>query len=163
MKFSAFTAACGALVGCASTTSFAQQAQTDGQWRGLAGASYSATSGNSSSSNVQLNLDLARQTETDKITTGALINYGRSEVNGVKTTTSNKWALNGQYDYNLSEHLYVFGKLGLQGDKVIDLTLRRTLGTGLGYKIIKEPDTTFDVFGGRRPCSSSSAWSCTRP
>jgi putative salt-induced outer membrane protein len=146
MKFSILTA--GAIACCLSQAGFAQQAPADGQWRGLAGASFSAASGNSTSSNVRLNLDLARQTERDKITTGAQIDYGRSEVNGVKTTTSNKWDLNGQYDYNLSERLYVFGKLGLQGDKVIDLRLRRTLGTGLGYKLIKEPDTTFDLFGG---------------
>ena len=147
MKFSALAAVCAATV-CGGGASWAQPTQADGRWRGLAGASVSATSGNSSSSNVQLNLDMARQTDTDKLTTGALVDYGRSEVDGVRSTTSNKWSLNGQYDYNLSERLYVFGKLGLQGDRVIDLSLRRTLGTGLGYKVIKEADTTFDLFAG---------------
>jgi putative salt-induced outer membrane protein len=124
------------------------QTQADGKWRGLAGAAYSATSGNSSTSNLLLNLDMARQTERDKISASAMANRGSGKVDGVKTTTANKWGLNGQYDYNLSPHLYVFGKLGLESDKIIDLSLRRTLGTGLGYKVVNEPNTTFDVFAG---------------
>jgi putative salt-induced outer membrane protein len=135
------------LFGTASGSASAQT-QADGKWRGLAGASFSATSGNSSTSNLLLNLDMARHTERDKISASAMANRGSGKVDGVKTTTADKWGLNGQYDYNLSSQLYVFGKLGLEGDKIIDLSLRRTLGTGLGYKVINEPDTTFDVFAG---------------
>lgn len=124
------------------------QTQADGKWRGLAGASYSATSGNSSTQNLLLNLDMARQTEQDKISANAMANRGSGKVDGVKSTTADKWGLGGQYDYNLSPQLYVFGKLGLEGDKIIDLSQRRTLGTGLGHKVINEPNTTFDVFAG---------------
>jgi putative salt-induced outer membrane protein len=130
-------------IGCAMA-----QTQADGQWRGLAGASFSATSGNSTTNNILLNIDMARQTQMDKISTGAMINYGTGKVDGVKKTITHKWGLNGQYDYNLTPELYVFGKLGLEGDKIIDLSLRRTLGTGLGYKVINEPNNTFDVFAG---------------
>ncbi len=133
---------------CAGSAWAQVTTQADGKWRGLAGASFSSTSGNSSSNNLLLNIDMARKTEIDKISAGALANYGSSKVNGVKSTTSDKWGLNGQYDYNLTPQLFVFGKLGLEGDRVIDLTLRRTLGTGLGYKIINTPDNTFDVFAG---------------
>jgi putative salt-induced outer membrane protein len=122
--------------------------QADGKWRGLAGASLSSTSGNSSTNNLLLNVDMARQTEMDKINASAMANYGSSKVNGVKSTTTDKWGLNGQYDYNLAAHFFVFGKLGLESDKVVSLSLRRTLGTGLGYKVINEPNTTFDVFAG---------------
>lgn len=91
---------------------------------------------------------MARKTEMDKISVGAVANYGSSKVNGVKTTTADRWGLSGQYDYNLTSQLFVFGKLGLDADKVVNLSLRRTLSTGLGYKVINEPDTTFDVFAG---------------
>ena len=133
----------GSAIGHASA-----QTQADGKWRGLAGAAYSATSGNSSTSNLLLNLDMARQTERDKISASAMANRGSGKVDSVKKTTADKWSLGGQYDYNLSPQLYVFGKLGLEGDKIIELSLRRTLGTGLGYKVVNEPSTTFDVFAG---------------
>lgn len=132
----------------AAVCSASAQTQANGKWRGLAGASFSATSGNSSTQNLLLNLDMARQTEQDKISFNAMANRGSGKVDGVKTTTADKWGLGGQYDYNLSPQLYVFGKLGLEGDKIIDLSQRRTLGTGLGYKVINEPNTTFDVFAG---------------
>lgn len=124
------------------------QAKDDGQWRGLASASLSTTSGNSSTSAVLLNVDVASQTKADKTTLGAYTNYGSSKAAGVTNTTNNKWGLLGQYDYNISPQMFVFGKLGLEADKVTDLSLRRTLGGGVGYKVINDNTTTFDVFGG---------------
>jgi putative salt-induced outer membrane protein len=147
MKISSTLWSAGVLL-CAGTGCAWAQAQTDGQWRGLTGASFSATSGNSTTNNILLNIDMARQTQIDKISAGAMINYGTGKVDGVKKTITHKWGVNGQYDYNLTSQLYVFGKLGLEGDKIIDLSLRRTLGTGLGYKVINEPNNTLDVFAG---------------
>lgn len=136
------------LLFCSGISCAMAQTQADGQWRGLAGASFSATSGNSTTNNILLNIDMARKTEIDKISAGAMINYGTGKVDGVKKTITHKWGLNGQYDYNLLPELYVFGKLGLESDRIINLSLRRTLGTGLGYKVINEPNNTFDVFAG---------------
>jgi putative salt-induced outer membrane protein len=148
MKFSTLTTLVSAAVVCMGAGSAFAQAKTDGQWRGLAGASVSATSGNSSTNNVLLNVDMARLTAADKISTGGYINYGSSKAAGVTSTTNNKWGLNGQYDYNLSPRMYAFGKLALEGDKVVDLSLRRTVAGGMGYKVINEANTTFDIFGG---------------
>jgi putative salt-induced outer membrane protein len=92
---------------------------------------------------------MARATERDKITLGGMINYAKSEdAAGVSETTANKWAANGQYDYNLTQRIFVFGKLGLEADRLIDLKLRTSLAVGPGYHVIQTPDTTFDVFGG---------------
>jgi putative salt-induced outer membrane protein len=147
MKLSTIATVCTAIAFMSAGSAFAQ-AKTDGQWRGQAGASVSATSGNSDTQNVALNADMARLTNADKITVGGYIAYGSSTAAGVTSTNTNKWGLNGQYDYNLSPRMYAFGKLALEGDKVIDLTLRTTLGAGLGYKVISDATTTFDVFGG---------------
>lgn len=148
MKLFRFAALSAALA-CAFVAGGAwAQAKTDGQWRGLAGASVASTSGNSTTQNVLLNVDMARLTASDKISTGAFVNYGNSEINKVKNATNNKWGLFGQYDYNLTPRVYAFGKLGLDGDKLINLSLRRTVAAGLGYKVINEPRTTFDIFGG---------------
>jgi putative salt-induced outer membrane protein len=137
------------LVACLSLPlAAAAQTKTDGLWRGAAGAAAAVTSGNTSSSALSLNADLSRATTADKITLGGLINYARNETDGSDTTTANRWAGFGQYDFNLGPRVYAFGRLGLEGDQLIDLNLRTSLAGGLGYKIIDTKETTFNVFGG---------------
>lgn len=137
------------LFGAAVVPAAIAQVKADGQWRGLGGASLSVNSGNTDSRALLLNVDMARATERDKITLGGMVNYARSkDAAGVSQTTANKWAANGQYDYNLTPRVYVFGKLGLEADRLIDLSLRTSVASGAGYHLIQTPDTTFDVFGG---------------
>ena len=124
------------------------QVKADGLWRGTGGAALSITSGNTDTQALNLAVDLASATATDKITLGGGINYGKSKVAGVSTTTAKKWAGAGQYDYNLSPKMFVFGKLGLEGDELIDLNLRTTLAGGLGYKLVESKELNFTVFGG---------------
>ncbi len=130
-------------------TAYAQP-KTDGLWRGTAGAGLSITSGNTDTQAVNLAVDMASATATDKITLGGGINYGKSKVAGLTTTTANKWAGAGQYDYNLNPKMFVFGKLGLEGDNLqgVDLALRTSLAGGVGYKLIESKNLSFTVFGG---------------
>jgi putative salt-induced outer membrane protein len=137
-------AALSALVVCAAHA----EDKTDGQWRGTGAAALSATSGNTSTSALLLGADAYRATADDKISLGASINYARARIDGVQKTTANKWGLGGEYDYNLTPQLFAFGKLGLEGDKVIDLSRRVALAGGLGYKLINTPDNTFTLYGG---------------
>jgi putative salt-induced outer membrane protein len=130
-----------------SVGAFAEE-KLDGQWRGTAGAALSTTSGNSSTTAFNLNADTSRATTADKISLSAYANYGKNKVAGVSTTTANKWGGFGQYDYNLSERLFGFGRLGLEGDGVIDLDLRAAVAAGLGYKVFNGKDTQFTVYGG---------------
>ena len=138
------------LVACCLALPLAAQAQTktDGVWRGAAGAAAAVTSGNTSTSALSLNADLSRATTADKTTLGGLINYGKNKTGGQNTTTANKWAGFGQYDFNLSPRTYAFGRLGLEGDELIDLNLRTALAAGVGYKLIDTKETSFNVFGG---------------
>ncbi len=124
------------------------QVKTDGEWRGTGGLALSSTSGNSTSTALALNADMLRATAQDKITLGASSNYARSKANGTTSTTSNKWASFGQYDYNLSTNVYAFGKLGAEGDALTELTLRTTLAGGLGVKLVDSQTMSFNVFGG---------------
>jgi putative salt-induced outer membrane protein len=135
-----------AVVLCATAAS--AQVKTDGQWRGVGGAALSATSGNTSSTSFALNADMQRATTSDKIAFGAAANYARGKVDGQNKTTADRWSGYGQYDYNLSSALFVFGKLALEGDKLTDLSLRSTVAAGVGYKIIDTKETAFSVFGG---------------
>ena len=136
-----------ALAGLASGATSAQ-VKTDGEWRGVGGAALAMTSGNSTSSAVSINAEMVRATTDDKMTLGASANYARSKSAGVTSTTANKWSAAGQYDTNLSQRVFAFGKLGLEGDEIINLTLRSTLAAGLGYKVIDSAEASLNVFGG---------------
>jgi putative salt-induced outer membrane protein len=121
---------------------------TDGQWRGVAGASAAITSGNSSSQSALVNVDVARATTTDKTSVAGFVNEGKSTVKGVTTTSAGKWGLGGQYDYNLSPDWFGFGKLGFDHDRVADISLRTMAGAGAGYHVVRTKADSFDVFGG---------------
>lgn len=141
------TLACYAFT-CLAAGGALAQAKPDGQWRGNGGAALALNSGNTTSTNLQLNAAAAKATAEDKITLGSVINYAKSKVNGADVTTAEKWAATGQYDFNLSPRTYAFGKLGLEGDKLTALSLRTGVSGGLGFKVINTDATTFDLLGG---------------
>ena len=124
------------------------QIKTDGLWRGSGGLALSVTSGNNRSNSLQFNADAQRATTADRITLGAAANYASNRNSGTRETTSNKWGAFGQYDFNLTPRLFAFGRLGLDGDQLIDLNVRAALAGGLGYKLIDTPQTSFELFGG---------------
>jgi putative salt-induced outer membrane protein len=136
------------LASLATLTAAHAQQKTDGLWRGTGGAGLSVTSGNTDTQSLNMAVDMASATATDKITLGGGINYGKSKAGGASTTTANNWGANGQYDYNLSPQIFVFGKLGLESNKIVDLSLRATLAGGVGYKVIDTKELAFNVFGG---------------
>jgi putative salt-induced outer membrane protein len=122
--------------------------KTDGLWRGAGGAALSATSGNTSTTSLLLSADAIKATAADKVTLGAAINYARNKTDGTSQTTSNKWGAFGQYDLNLSPKVFAFGRLALDGDRLVDLTLRAAVNGGLGYKLINDKSTTWDLLAG---------------
>lgn len=137
-----------AALGCAMSLCALADVKTDGQWRGNGGAALSLTSGNTQTSSLLLNADAVRATSEDKITLGGAINHAKNKTSGTNQTTADKWGAFGQYDRNLSTDLFAFGKLGLEGDKLVDLSLRTSLAGGLGYKVINTETVTFDLLGG---------------
>jgi putative salt-induced outer membrane protein len=137
-----------AIAACMACSSSFAQTKPDGLWRGTGGAALAITSGNSEASSLAFSADGAVATAKDKISLGGAYNYGKSKVAGVSTTNTDKWNGFGQYDYNLSPQLFVFGKLGLEGDKLSDLDLRATLAGGLGFKVVDTKELMFNLFGG---------------
>lgn len=133
----ASTTACGA---------FAQATVTpDGQWRSALSLGVSLSSGNTKSSNLMFAGDTVKATAQDKLRM-----YGvalRSSADG--STTANQFRLGGRYDYNLSAAYFGYGGLDFESDKIgAKLNSRIALGAGLGWHVIKDAATTFDVFGG---------------
>lgn len=139
---------CLAALGCAAGSAALAQVKTDGQWRGSGGAALSLTSGNSQSSALNLKAETTRATLVDKINLSGSYDYARSRSEGLLSTTANKWNAFGQYDYNIGARSYAFGKLGLESDELLQLDLRTSLAAGAGYKLIDNPETSFNLFGG---------------
>ncbi len=147
MKTSLIHIAAVIVTGALASSTWAQT-KTDGAWRGVGGAALAATSGNTTSSSLLLTAEMARATAADKITLGGAINYARSGSGNASATTANKWGGFGQYDFNLAPKVYAFGKLGIEGDKLVDLSSRVALAGGLGYKLIDTKEANFEIFGG---------------
>jgi putative salt-induced outer membrane protein YdiY len=124
------------------------QAQTtikeDGVWRGSVGAGLSINDGTTRSTSANLNAEMLRLTTQDKIRFYLTGLYGKS--NGVES--ANLIRGGGRYDYNLTPRVFGFAGLDAERDKPGNLELRIAPSLGLGYHVIKNDTTTFDVFGG---------------
>lgn len=116
----------------------------DGQFRAALGLGASVSSGNSKTSNLAISGDGVRATAQDKLSVYGNLNYARS--NG--QTTGEQLRLGSRYDRNLSADLFAFGGLDLERNKPANLKLRGLVSGGLGWHVIKAPNTTFDLFGG---------------
>lgn len=124
------------------------QAQTtlkmDGAWRGSIGAGATVSSGNTRSSSFNLNAEAIRATKNDKTRVYATSLYGKN--NGVQS--ANLIRAGGRYDYDMTPNVFAFGGIDLERDKIGNLKFRWAPSVGLGYHVIKNDTTTFDIFGG---------------
>jgi len=134
----------GAIV---SGSSFAQ-AMPDGQWHGVISVGGAAASSNTSTQTFNALANGSRETTADKISIYSLANYGNNKTNGVSVRTSQLLRLGGRYDYNLSNTLYAFGGGDFETNKIQNISSRYGLNAGLGYKVVRSADMSFDVFGG---------------
>lgn len=129
------------------TSSYAQTAP-DNLWHGNVAVGGAATSGNSSTQTFNLNADGARATVDDKISLRALVNYGNSTVNGIKTRNAELYRVGGRYDYNVSTEVFLFGGAEFENNRIQNIQTRYLLNGGAGYKVIRSEATTWDVFAG---------------
>ncbi|MDH4391586.1 MAG: DUF481 domain-containing protein [Aquabacterium sp.] len=118
--------------------------KNDGQFRAALGLGASLASGNTKATNLSLNADAVRATDQNKLSLYGNLQYARSGG----TTTADQLRLGARYDHNLSAQLFAFGGLDLERNKFANLNLRSQLSAGLGWHVIKSPNTTFDLFGG---------------
>jgi putative salt-induced outer membrane protein len=129
----------------ASGLTYAQATvKPDGVWRGVLGAGLSYTSGNSKSSAFNLNAETVRATANDKLRFYGAGLYGKSSGK----ESANLARLGGRYDYDLTPRVFGFGGADFEYDKIANLKLRAAPSVGLGYHVIKNANTTFDVFAG---------------
>ena len=132
---------------CAASAAHAQ-AEADNRWHGNIAVGGALASGNTSSMTATLGADTTKTTLIDRINLAGLINYGRTEIDGVDTTTADQAWLRGRYDYNLSETVFAFGGAKAETYRSAGTDLRYSLTAGLGYKLVRTPTTSLDVFAG---------------
>jgi putative salt-induced outer membrane protein len=135
-----------ALLGAAfSQAAFAQATvKEDGQWRAAIGVGASSTSGNTKSTSINILGDAVRATPMDKWGFYATTLYAKSE----SEKTADQTRLGTRYDYNVTPKWFGFMGLDFERDKIAELDLRSGVSVGLGYHVIKNENTLFDVFGG---------------
>lgn len=138
----------GAIAALSSTVVLADPPKEDGLWRGAASASLAVASGNTKSTNFSIGADALKASKEDKLSLFLTSLYGTSTAGNTTTKTANLTRGGLRYDWNLSDRTFVFGLAELEQDKVQRLDSRFVLGGGFGYKLIKEKDLTWDLFGG---------------
>lgn len=116
----------------------------DGQWRALFTAGATVTGGNTKSDSVSLLGDVVRLRDFDKWAFNANGQYASSEG----TRTADRQSGQGLYTRDITPKWFGFGQLDLLHDPLADIKSRATLGTGVGYHVIRETDNTWDVSGG---------------
>ena len=117
-------------------------------WNTAFDVGMSEAQSNASSTNVNVGLNAARATPTDRITLNATSIYSQTtsaDNQQIETTAIRAGA---RYARNLSPRSFSFGFANFETDELQLLDLRRVLGSGLGYQVTNTPHARFDVFSG---------------
>jgi putative salt-induced outer membrane protein YdiY len=123
-------------------------------WRGFFDSGLALTAGNAETTTFSNAAGATRETQRDKIGLYFTSVYAKAQtVNDetnetLSTTTANAIRGGTRYELNINPKVYTFGFLDLEFDEFQALDLRNVIGGGLGYHLIKNERTTFDVFGG---------------
>lgn len=116
----------------------------DGQFRYALGAAASYASGNTNASSLNITGDGVQATADSKWRFGGQALRGRSEG----ATTAESLALGTQYDRNITEQWFGFGKADYLRDKLANLSSRMSLYGGAGYHVVKSEPLTWDLSAG---------------
>jgi putative salt-induced outer membrane protein len=121
----------------------------DGAWRGTLGAGFSATAGNTQSLGANLSLDAVRATNDNKLSLFGQVLYAEREQDGDSVKTADQWRLGGRHDWGQKDSkAYLFGSSTIERDTMRQLELRATPGAGVGYRLRREPELSFEIFSG---------------
>jgi putative salt-induced outer membrane protein YdiY len=125
--------------------SFAQvTVKDDGQWRALFTAGASLSSGNSDSTTVNLSGEAVKATKTDKLSINGRALYLKNDDDQAEQ----RYAFGTHYQRDINERIFGFGQFDALKDEPSNLSSRLSVGTGLGYHVIKQDNVTWDVSTG---------------
>lgn len=117
-------------------------------WNGGMSLGYTLTTGNTSNKTLGLGGNLGRETPKDKTILYAAFAKASNKNKGFDDITAYTIRGGWRYQYNLTDRLYAFAFTDFEHNKIQYLDLRIVPGVGLGYYLIKKPNTELDIFGG---------------
>lgn len=117
-------------------------------WGGVADGGLALTRGNSDTVSFTFDAKAVRATPRDKLTLYANYILANNQTTLPYTTTANLFQAGIRGDWNISPRAFVFATADFMTNQLQHLTLRQTYGGGIGYHVIKNDTTLFDVFGG---------------
>lgn len=106
-------------------------------WKGAVTVGATRVRGNTESDAVSVGVEASRRGEDDRISLAAGHHSASEEASG---TTASNWFAKAQYDYYVTEKLYLYGNVRYDRDRIANLDLRLTPGLGLGYQWIERAD-----------------------
>src|SRR5581483_10708595 len=119
-------------------------------WTGFADLGVSLARGNANTATITSNASAIRSTPRDKIEVDFTSIYSSSSAipGAPSAVTANARRGGILYDLNLKPRVFVFAGLDVEYDQFQGLDLRFAPAGGLGYHVIKNDKTVFDVRGG---------------
>lgn len=134
------------------TEEFSETAQPETQrrWTGSAALNISAIQSSRDSQFLSFSLNAINKGERDKISARAFYSFARQTPigGGSLSTTEDRYSLEGQYDYTIRNKTFWFAAARFDHDAINDLDLRTILTGGLGYLLIDEETTAWQLTGG---------------
>jgi putative salt-induced outer membrane protein len=117
-------------------------------WGGIADGGLALTRGNSNTISFTFDAKAVRATPRDKLTVYANYILANNQTTIPYTTTANLFQGGIRGDLNLSPRVFVYATADYTTNQLQNLQLRQVYGGGIGYHVIKNDTTLFDVFGG---------------
>jgi hypothetical protein len=118
-------------------------------WAGGLNLGFAVTRGNSATKNLDIAFNAARTGFHDKLILYANSIYATNDLPTASPhTTANSAGGGARYDHDFSPRMFGFGSGDFLSNSLQDLTLRSTLGGGMGVHAIKNAVTTLDLLAG---------------
>jgi putative salt-induced outer membrane protein len=117
-------------------------------WSGLFDTGLALTRGNSSTASYTLDGKGVRETPRDKLTLYANYIFADNQVSVPATTTANLFQAGIRGDLNVGPRAFIYATADFATNQLQHLVLRQVYGGGVGYHVIKNDKTLFDIFGG---------------
>jgi hypothetical protein len=117
-------------------------------WSGLFDTGLALTRGNSETASFTISSKAVRETPRDKITFHAEYIFASNSSVPPSVTTANALDVGVRGDLNIGPRMFLFALTDFQTNELQHLDLRSVFGGGVGYHVIKTPNTLFDIFAG---------------
>jgi len=111
------------------------------KWSGNVSIGLNSQSGNTERTSISIGVEASRKTEIDRANFRFLYNY--AEDSG-KVSARNAFGTL-SYDYLFSERFYGYMALEMLSDRFRDLSLRTTVGPGVGYQVWDYPGRSLSL------------------